>query len=279
MRIILGGVRGTRPVTGPAHAGYGGDTTAALILGEAGERLLLDAGSGLANLEEHLGAPADPLLLAFSHYHLDHVLGLPALVALRQEGRRIALSGPRGLDRALSGLVGPPYWPLDLADFPARLVYPDPSARRLQHGGLEAAFCPVAHPGGCFAYRIQEEASQTALVFATDIEWAAMDQAQRSQFMHLCRQPFPASLLIMDGHLALDETRVRRGWGHSTYAEALHAADLCGVRRLLLTHHDPAHDDQALDDLAATLVDLGVELAPAIEAELARQGLIMEVPA
>lgn len=279
MKLTFGGVRGSRPVTDPAFAGYGGDTTSVLVVGAAGERILVDAGSGLANLEPYLGGQGDPLLLVFSHYHLDHLLGLPMFAALRHEGRRIAVAGPRGLERALGGLVAPPYWPLPLEDVPARLEYPDLTDRRLTHGGLAIAFCPVAHPGGCFAYRIQEDATGTALVFATDIEWAAMDQAQRTLFLDMCRRPFPAQLLVMDGHLTLNDSAVRKGWGHSTFAEVIQAARLIGDPKVILTHHDPAHDDRELDAFAMSLHDHVDNHAPGLQASLARQGQVLEVQA
>jgi phosphoribosyl 1,2-cyclic phosphodiesterase len=34
-----------------------------------------------------------------------------------------------------------------------------------------------------------------------------------------------------------------RGWGHSTWKHGLREAAAAGVKRLLLTHHDPLHDD------------------------------------
>jgi ribonuclease BN (tRNA processing enzyme) len=168
---------------------------------------------------------------------------------------------------------------LPLEDVPARLEYPDLSDRRLTHGGLEIAFCPVAHPGGCFAYRIQENATGTALVFATDIEWAAMDQTQRTLFLDMCRRPFPAQLLVMDGHLTLNDSAVRKGWGHSTFAEVVETARLIGEPKVILTHHDAAYDDRELDAFAMNLQDHVANHAPGLQASLARQGQVLEVQA
>ena len=41
----------------------------------------------------------------------------------------------------------------------------------------------------------------------------------------------------------------RRGWGHSTYVAATRVARVTGARRLVLTHHDPTHDDAMMDKI------------------------------
>ena len=277
MRLIFGGVRGSRPITDPDFSSYGGDTTAVLVEGSAGELVVIDAGSGVANLESFLGPPGKPLLMVFSHFHLDHLLGFPSFGPLGQENRSIALVGPRGLDRALEGLVGPPYWPLRLDEAPADLQYPDPSARALSLGNLDIRFCPTAHPGGSLAYRIDERSSGAGLVFATDMEWAAMGGPLRDIFLDMCSQPAPPQLLVMDGFLHPQDTMDAAGWGHSSFFEAVEVARRIGAAQLIVTHHHPEHDDAALDalegELQAHLETLGAQITGAF----ARQGQVIEL--
>ena len=277
MKLIFGGVRGSRPVTDPDYASYGGDTTAVLVEGSAGELVIIDAGSGLAQLEPFLGTPDTPLLMAFSHFHLDHLLGLPSFGPLEQEERSIALVGPRGLDRALNGLVSPPYWPVRLDEAAADLQYPDPSSRALSMGNLDIRFCPTAHPGGALAYRIDDRSSGDALVFATDIEWAGMNEALQTLFLDMCSQPTPPGLLVMDGHLHPQDTIDAAGRGHSSFFEVVEVARRIGAAQLVVTHHHPDHDDAALDALEGDLLEHLESLGTEITGSFARQGQVIGI--
>ncbi len=55
-----------------------------------------------------------------------------------------------------------------------------------------------------------------------------------------------ADLLVHDAQFTAEELQKRRGWGHSSYDQAMQVAELAGVKRLALTHHDPEHDDEFL---------------------------------
>ena len=48
----------------------------------------------------------------------------------------------------------------------------------------------------------------------------------------------------------------RADWGHSTWARGVHMANEAGVKHLCLFHHDPAHDDDFMDRLAAEANDV-----------------------
>jgi ribonuclease BN (tRNA processing enzyme) len=43
----------------------------------------------------------------------------------------------------------------------------------------------------------------------------------------------------------------KKGWGHSTWTEAVAVAQRCGARRLALFHHDPTRDDAGVRDIEA----------------------------
>lgn len=277
MRMILGGVRGSAPVTRQTFLTYGGDTTSLLIVGAAGERLLLDGGTGLRNLLPHLGAEA--LLLLLTHYHLDHLLGLPNFAPLYARGRRIEIAAPprEGVTAAdaLGRLLAAPFWPVPLAEMGADVRFTDlpatPPAAGWRHGGLEIRWCGVPHRHGCHAYRIDEPASGAALVFATDLEWRAASAAEREALLRLCREPSPGALLIMDGQFCAANQAAFRGWGHSTWEEAVALARQAGVGRLLVTHHAPGSDDARLAEVEQAVT------AAWSGAQLARQGMIIEV--
>src|SRR3989449_5427288 len=90
---------------------------------------------------------------------------------------------------------------------------------------------------------------------------------------------FPYTTLFRshDAMYTPPELEEHRGWGHSTFEEAVALAAEAGVRRLVLFHHEPEHGDTDMDGLLAAARRLakangkprevlaaeeGVELAP-----------------
>jgi ribonuclease BN (tRNA processing enzyme) len=59
-----------------------------------------------------------------------------------------------------------------------------------------------------------------------------------------------ADLLIHDGQYTRQEYENKfKGWGHSSWEHAVEVAIKANVKRLIITHHDPDHNDAFLDDL------------------------------
>lgn len=136
----------------------------------------------------------------------------------------------------------------------------------LVHGGLEIRGIRVPHPGSCLSWRLDEPATGNSLVFATDLEWSAASDQQQEDLINLCRTPSPAQLLIMEGHFTDEELAHHAGWGHSSTGQAQEVAVRAGVKRLVITHHDPDKDDRRL----ATLENEMRQENPHVS--LARQG-------
>lgn len=238
MKVFLGGARGSWPVSGTDKVQYGGDTFALLAEGTDGAQVLVDAGSGVRNLRGRLRPGAT---LFFTHTHLDHLIGLPMLAG---EAWPRQLVSPRGgLPDILARVFSPPVWPVALpaAETP---VPREP----LTIGGLRLSWREVPHPDGCLACRVDEPATGAAVVVATDIEWQAMTPADRESFADFARA---ADLLVFDAHFKPEEYAAHKGWGHSTWADAIDAARRCGAKQLWLMHHAPERTDAELDDMAA----------------------------
>jgi phosphoribosyl 1,2-cyclic phosphodiesterase len=257
MQLLIGGCRGGRPVTEPGFQRYGGDTTSFLIEGEAGERLIIDAGTGIQGIARHLSQQNDDeakaALLLFSHIHLDHIMGFPACKLLQDPSWSIEVAMARrtdveDLEAALRQWMAPPWWPVTLDDMPAikEITMLDESGEGpLIYGGLQITWCPLCHPGGSTAFRIDEPATESSVVIATDMEWATSTADQQMLFEQLCSLPEPASLLVFDGKCAPEDYPRLRGYGHSTWQEGIDLALRNGIDRLLITHHDPSMDDHA----------------------------------
>lgn len=251
LRLFIGGVRGSRPCTGGAFGEFGGDTTSLLVLGPHDERLILDAGTGMHAVAGELAAMGPgPVRVFFSHYHLDHMVGLTANPLFHQADWSFGFIGPTfadgGAQDAVTHLLAPPYWPISWDQMPARLMFAELPDDEIRIGSLRVQACCVPHPGGCVAYRIDEIESKASLVYATDIEWRDRTKAQEAGFLAMCREPEPADVLVIDAHFAQAEAQVFAGWGHTSWEDAVQIAESTGIGRVLLGHHDPEADDETL---------------------------------
>lgn len=247
MKIKTWGTRGSIPVSGGRFARYGGATTCVEITTNAAEgpsRIIIDGGTGIAELARRAGDRWDDVLVLQTHVHWDHIQGYPFLTPLFSPDAHFRLWGVDregvSLEAVLRRQMHGPTFPVALDDVPAGLDF-----RRLDAvdsasvGGLRVAWTEVVHPSGSTAYRLSDGVSH--VVFSGDCE---VQRGCRRRLVDFARG---ADLLIMDAQYFPDEYVGRVGWGHSTPLDAVDVAIEAGVGRLVLTHHDPAHDDTRLE--------------------------------
>jgi ribonuclease BN (tRNA processing enzyme) len=288
LRLFIGGMRGSRPALGGSFDEFGGDTTSLLLIGSRGERLILDAGTGMRAVAEVCSVPVRAYLhpqeritpdgvttnekltpdgvtpnavtVLFSHYHLDHMAGLTMNPLFYRRDWSLRFLGPTfadgGVRDAVTRLLAQPYWPVSWKQMQARMEFAEFPGDGLEVGCLQMRACPVPHPGGCLAYRIDDSDAGTSVVFATDIEWRQRTPSQEAAFMALCRQPKPANLLIIDAHFAEKDQEAFAGWGHSSREDGLAVAQAAGIERVLLGHHAPEADDTTLRAVEQRVKDL-----------------------
>lgn len=223
MKTHIGGIRGSYPVSGPS-----GETVSLLIESTDGStQIILDAGTGTRKLLPRLRPGA---LLALTHFHLDHLLGLPLLAP---HGLSAILTARPDAQEILTRVYSPPVWPVPATNAPFAVATPGVP---YVHGALAVTFHPVAHPDGCHAIRIDEPSTGESLVLATDIEWALMSPTDRAAFAAFAHD---ATDLWFDCHFLPSELPTHRNWGHSSWKEALDAARLSRARRVRPIHLSP----------------------------------------
>jgi phosphoribosyl 1,2-cyclic phosphodiesterase len=240
MRVRFRGVRGSVPWAVPGAAGYGCNTACLEIADErSGAALVLDGGSGIVGADP----PARDVSLLLTHYHWDHILGLPFFGPLFHPDRTVSLHVPNlpARDAAwLDMLFREPFFPVPCEDLPRpppqHLVEPGPVAI----DGFEVRALALNHPGGALAYRITGRDGD--IVYATDHEFGdpAYDEP-------LAAFVSGAAAAVLDAHFTPDERARHRGWGHSDWRECAEFAARHGVGALYLFHHKPGRTDAELD--------------------------------
>lgn len=247
LTIRFWGVRGSIPTPQEGFLGVGGNTSCVEVRASDGTTLVLDAGTGVRSLgyslaAEAAGAPTEVHLI-LSHFHWDHLQGLPFFAPLYTPGQNVRFYAATDDDRLLGLLRGqmcPPYFPVPFGDVAAAT-----ETIRVEDGvpftvgSMTIQPFPVFHPQGAHGFRIEVDGA--VLVYATDYEHGS--ERHDDGLREVARG---ADLLISDAQYTPDEYVLRRGWGHTTWEHATDLAAEAGVGRLLLFHHDPAHDDAAL---------------------------------
>jgi phosphoribosyl 1,2-cyclic phosphodiesterase len=245
MQLRFWGVRGSVPWATPSAIGHGCNTPCIEITDEqTGSTIIFDAGSGIVGLGPKLlaGTPRE-LPIVLTHYHWDHLQGLPFLTQLYAPGWKPRIYAP-GLDSANDAVINEvfrsPYFPVPYERLPNRpevelIMQPG----EFKIGGFDLAAIRLNHPGGALAYRIRGITGD--VVYATDHEFG--DPAFDEPLAEFARG---AAVLILDAHFTPEEMPQHKGWGHSDWRSCAEFANLVDAGGLWLFHHKPGRTDEEL---------------------------------
>lgn len=254
-KAIILGCRGSVPVCRADSMRHGGATTCILVH-LAGEWLVLDAGTGILELESHLPDSVRHIPLLLSHTHADHILGLPMCSALFDPEKRIAVYGAtrNGLTvgQQIGRLMAPPLWPVGVGELPAAVTFHE--LRPVQRiGAVEVAAMEGSHPGGVTLLRLR--GAGRTVVFLTDCTLDAHNAAAAAAFAQGC------DLLLIDGQYSPEEWEKYRDFGHNTWLHAAQFGARCGAKTVRILHHAPARTDRALDEAARDFAAIHTQCA------------------
>jgi phosphoribosyl 1,2-cyclic phosphodiesterase len=248
MQIKFWGVRGSTPAPQPENMRYGGNTSCVEV--RLGDSLyVFDCGTGFRVLGQALrrefnNQPISAHIFV-SHFHWDHIQGLPFFGPLydhRENHFQFHCSGrTRSLKQVLEEQMASPFFPVGLHEMKARQNFYDLEEGRIQLGDVTLQALWLNHPQGCMGFRL--ETREGVVVYATDNEPGdtVFDKNVR-------KLAAGADVLIYDSQYLPEEYAARRrGWGHSHWREAINIVMESGAKELVLFHHDPDHDDACID--------------------------------
>jgi phosphoribosyl 1,2-cyclic phosphodiesterase len=252
MRIKFYGTRGSIPICGPEFQEFGGNTTCVLIDGPK-RTGIFDAGTGIRELGKELVNDPNigidrPCFLVFSHFHWDHIQGLPFFAPAYDPSRHFVIAAigreryGQDIKSIFAAQMQSDYFPVPLDNMGAQIDFLKTKEDFLKDGKAMARAVKHNHPGNAYSYRIEGENGKV-VVFCTDIEHG--DEIDE-RIVDLSKG---ADLLIHEGQYTPEELPRFKGWGHSSWEQAVEVAQRACVKRLVITHHDPDHDDDFLREV------------------------------
>lgn len=249
MHVRFWGVRGSVPWATPSAIGHGCNTPCIEVSDETdGRRLIFDAGSGIVGLGAALRGEPRELPIALTHYHWDHLQGLPFLAQLYAPGWQPKIFAPKFETHDpgwVETIFRSPFFPVPVDRLPNRPAIEIIEAGKMTIGGFEISALPLNHPGGALAYRVKGRTGD--LVYATDHEFG--DSSYDERLGDFARG---AAVLIVDAHFTPEEIGGYKGWGHSDWRTCAEFAAANGIQQLCLFHHKPGRSDEDLVAISAS---------------------------
>ena len=276
------GTRGSIPTPGPSTVRYGGNTPCVALTRGDDHLLVLDAGSGIRPLGHDLllrGPTSVRVDLLLTHTHWDHIQGLPFFKPLADRDNRVWIHGaPQNgvsLEEILRRQMDPMVFPVPLQALGANITVNEIGEGAVHVDGYAIDAFRLRHPGCTLGYRIRPDGAATDVAYVTDNELGAggtyrMPADWRAR---LVERLAGVDTLIHDTMFAKRMIEVRAGWGHSSPQQAVDLAAEAGCRRLLLFHHEPEHDDAAMDALLVEARAYAAGAAPGLVVDAAAEGL------
>ncbi|EMB21945.1 MBL fold metallo-hydrolase [Treponema denticola] len=236
----------------------GSNTSCVEVETDDGEHLIFDAGTGIRELGIDLMKRPDygkntTYHLFFSHFHWDHIQGLPFFnPAYDPKNKIIVYSTRKKAKEFLEDQMKYPYFPISMlgedgfgASFEFKYIEPD--QKYVEIGDTKIGWHRVRHPGGCTAYSVIEKGKK--IIYSTDTELRPRDFERNEQNAEFYTD---AEMLIIDAQYTLTDSILKEGWGHSTFSVAIDFAAGWNIKSIALFHHEPTYHDKKVFSLKQT---------------------------
>jgi len=279
VRLLFCGVRGSTSAPGIEFVRVGGHTSCVALAHDGDPwSLLLDAGTGIRRVTDHLDGKAFAGALLLSHLHWDHVEGLPFFAAGDRDDSRVRVlmhgQGAPATD-VLSRAMSPPHFPIGPGGLRGNWSFEGIEPGRHRVEGFEIAAFDVPHKGGrTFGFRVDEMGDTGGA--AQSIAYLPDHHPEAATNAEIARRCSGVDVLVHDAQFLSKEQAIADAYGHATIEDAISLAQRCGARTLALFHHGPARTDDEVDAIAR---ECGGRPAsgPGVEVIVAREEAVIEL--
>lgn len=270
MKLIFWGTRGSIPTPGKQTVKYGGNTPCVELRLDDNNLVILDAGTGIRNLGEKLIETGDSInaYVLISHPHWDHIQGFPFFKPAFISGNEFTIvSGETksvSLPDMISDQMNKVYFPIQLNELKAKINFKPIGEDEFKVFDADVKSIFLNHPTFAIGYRINQNGK--SIVYISDNEpfdrfiahsVRNVEQDIVTKYLECSPEPnqrifnfvMGADILIYDTTYSPEEYIDRVGWGHSHYLFSLKVAAEGKVKKLILFHHDPSHNDEKIDEI------------------------------
>jgi len=305
IKIKFWGVRGSIPCPGPHTIKYGGNTPCLEVrFNDLGRRIIIDAGSGIRELGNHIMAHElsnGPLNaeIFLTHTHWDHIQGFPFFTPIYKQGTKLKIYGPATYENTtlkdtMAGQLVYSYFPVRLAELSSEIEYIELKEGCFDLGdGITLTTKYLNHPLLCLGYRFEYGDKVLCTAYDTEpyqniFETTADDPSHNKAVVEEGKLAAiegnqqlldffnGADLLIHDTQYTQQEYESSKvGWGHTSIEHAIDQGKKARVKNLVLFHHDPIRTDAQIDGLTRQYCHS--DNNGNIKVFFAREGLRMEI--
>lgn len=294
------GVRGSYSAPFESHLGVGGNTSCVEIRVDD-YVMLCDAGTGIIPFGNEILKDSNvrELLIILTHYHWDHICGLPFFVPAFIPDWKINFFGPgdspADIKNAVSAQMRAPFFPVGTETWLANINYMEPpKENQISYGPMSISYQSVHHPGTTFGYRIHVNGKD--ILYVSDNECLFLNKAIRQKYAEFNKEEKElydamqqeeydselalikdADILIHDAQYTPEDYSKKNGWGHSCYIDTVNTAIDAGVKELYLYHHDPNYDDEAIEKIAKDANNIISDRSSELKCHVAKEGLVVEL--
>ena len=281
----LWGTRGSTPTPGADFLGHGGHTSC-LSIEHEGEVFIFDAGSGIRDLGQKLmDGPVLRVNLFVTHTHWDHIQGFPFFMPAYSPDFEITVWGAEGfgknLESIFSGQLDRDYFPVQMDDMHSSLHFKHLSENPVVVNGVKIHWEYAQHPGATVGYKI--EIGGRKIVWLPDNEFlqgyvgAPEDVTRDNPFVAPYRKIIEflsdADVVVHEAQYTNEEYLAKIGWGHCCVSNACLLMKFANVKRWIITHHDPNHDDNFLEKKLSLTRQILKRIGHEMKVEHGRDGM------
>ncbi len=226
----------------------GGESTCVEVT-EGEHRLVIDMGTGARKLGYRLAMQkfSGDLHILMTHTHWDHIQGWPFFAPAYNPANTIRFySALWDCEERFQVQQRFEFFPISLGYMASKKEFITFNPGDSFHiGPFKITTSELIHPGICIAYKI--EAGGRTFIMATDTEFVGERlEAKIEDYRDFF---YGADLVLLDGQYSEEEASSKVGWGHTSNRAAVECGLAWNLKKLALTHHEPAHLDNAIYSL------------------------------
>jgi ribonuclease BN (tRNA processing enzyme) len=272
----LFGTRGSRPILDRNFLRFGGNTTAYKIWAKDLFPIYVDGGTGLFREGKRVFQQTDQFTFLLTHSHWDHILSFPFFEPFYHSKTYARIWGTASFKETFEELFQHQFqidsFPVHYSELPAKIefmtvtdkqtfIIPPPvhqnedSTSSSTQRMYTVRTYQLNHPGYDLGYRIEYVGK--SVVILTDLaptennhlgygmeNYTEKDEKQYYQgLIDFC---WDADLILHDTHFNEYTIKGKESWGHSTEVMAVNLAMEARAKKLILGHHAPEDNDQAI---------------------------------